>query len=256
MGAALSVCSSLRVRAQKEVCAASCTGHECYKGSAAAPGCPMFSHALFLSSGQHCKLCMQCLRSCPSHSPRLVLQLPLCDIWRSDMLNVEMAPLTVAVALMALLMAAGHAWHRAGTPHDWWVTGVSLGAVAIGWVFWRALVGRRGSERGGSVTWSARVMFAYAPLVGGLLFACHLGAIGWLGAVMLTAAAPGGGGVSVSALWVVQALAGATGLLFTAVALAKVARARTITAARAAPLAVALSGLAAAYLVAGLWLLR
>jgi transcriptional regulator with AAA-type ATPase domain len=250
MGATFTVCSALRVQVQKEVCAASCTGHECYKGSATAPGCPMFNHVLFLSSGQHCKLCMECLRSCPSHSPRLVLQLPLRDIWRSNTLNIEMAPLTVVVALMALVMAAARGGPEAMIRGPW-LTGLSLGTVAVGWALWRLLVGREQQDAGANATWAARVIFAYAPVAAALLFAFHLGSLASLGDAVV-ALSFGGASVSFTALWLLQAAAGALGLLLSLWALWRVCRGRFATVAGALAALAPLAGIAIAYVAAGL----
>ncbi len=150
MGAVFSTASALRVQARREVCQGSCTGNECYKGSDKVSGCPMFNHALFLNSGQHCKLCLECLRACPSRSAWLVVQSPLRDLWQSDLFSMEIAPLTVVVGLMALFLLAAPVIDAGAPLGGWWFGGGTLAAVAFGlalqWAF-RAAEKRGGDDR-------------------------------------------------------------------------------------------------------------
>jgi hypothetical protein len=138
----------------------------------------MYSHALFLSGGQHCKLCMQCLRSCPSHSPRLFCQAPLRDVWASDLIVADYAPLSLVAGLLAWLLAAGLAPQRPAAWSAWFA--VACAAVAVlGLVLSRVVGGAGRAERGGRESRWARVLYAYAPAAGGLLLAFHLGEAPW-----------------------------------------------------------------------------
>ncbi len=174
MCAVFSTASSLRIQARRQVCQASCAGNECYRGSDQAKGCPMFNHALYLNTGQHCKLCLECLRSCPVASPRLVLQLPLRDIWQSSILSADAAPLTIVVGLMALLLAAT----RTVEPHSlldgWWFTLGTLAVVVVGLILHYSLQHAGKRDNSGAVYWAGRTILAYAPAVAAVLFAFHL----------------------------------------------------------------------------------
>jgi len=191
MSAAFSTVSALRVHARREVCQASCTGNECYKGSETAKGCPMFNHALFLNSGEYCKLCLECLRACPARSPRLLLQLPLRDLWRSDLISTDVAPLTLVVGLMALLLAATPVLGSSSPVGDWWFTFGTLAAVAAGVGLQQVFRPAQQEEGKDNLSWIGRVVYAYAPAVAAVLFAFHLQSLPWVGDVSL-----GLGGVS------------------------------------------------------------
>ena len=226
MGAVFGVGSALRVKATKEVCGGSCTGHECYRGSDRVQGCPMFSHALFLTSGQHCKLCMECLRSCPSHSPRLVLQPPLRDIYCCNLVSAEMAPVAVVVGLMTLLLANSGATGSDPGPGLWWFTGGCLAVVAAGLALTRLF--RQREQRGSSqdVSWTARAIYAYAPAAAALLLAFHLRALPWLTQTELQVVTPGRHALSVSLLHLVEWAVAAAAALMTAWALWPLCRRR------------------------------
>lgn len=214
LGAMCSVFSTgaiLRVHARREVCQASCAGNECYRGSEHVQGCPMFNHALFLNSGQHCKLCLECLRACPVSSPRLVIQLPLRDIWQSSLISTEGAPLTTVVGLMALLLAASPSVDAGELLNPWWFTLGTLAVVAAGLVVRRALSSGDQAEGGAGLSWVARIVFAYAPAVAAVLLAFHLLSLPWLDEVSVRIGWARVGALEVSLLLVLQGLALAVG---------------------------------------------
>lgn len=179
----------------------------------------MFSHALFLSSGQHCKLCMQCLRSCPSHSPRLILQPPLRDIWRSNLISADLAPLAVVVGLLALVLAATPIIRPGSGPGGLWFTGGALAAIAVGVTLTRLFRLRRETDSSRDVSWTARAVYAYAPTAAALLLAFHLRALPWLEEVAVRVAVAGGQAFSASLLQVGQWMAALAGGLMTGWAL-------------------------------------
>jgi transcriptional regulator with AAA-type ATPase domain/polyferredoxin len=185
MCAIFSTASALRIRARREVCQASCAGNECYRGSELAKGCPMFNHAMFLNSGQHCKLCLECLRACPVYSPRLVLQFPLRDIWQSDLISTDVAPLTVVVGLMALLLAATPIVGTHSLLGGWWFTLGTLAVVAVGLALRRSVWSPQRAESSGGLSWTGRAVFAYAPAVAAVLFAFHILSLPWLDEISL-----------------------------------------------------------------------
>lgn len=224
MGAVLAVAPALRIRARKEVCAGSCTGNECYKGSSTTDGCPMFTHAMFSQSGQHCKLCMNCVRTCPHGAARLVMRLPLSDIWRSSLISTEMAPLVVVIGLLALLLAATPAIGLASGAGKWWFAGGSLGIVVVGLALVWLLHDRQQTEN--DVLWTARTIYAYAPAAAGLLFAFHLHSLPWLGDSALRLTMPGGAELGLSLLQLGQWAVALASSLMTLGALWKLCRAK------------------------------
>jgi PAS domain S-box-containing protein len=77
-----SLSAILFVRSNPNVCSTKCTTHECNKGSDEYAGCPTFHHPLYARNAQNCKLCFNCLKSCPHGSARLYLRPPLVRIWQ------------------------------------------------------------------------------------------------------------------------------------------------------------------------------
>ncbi len=210
-----STASALRVQARREVCQASCAGNECYRGSERAKGCPMFNHALFLNSGQHCKLCLECLRSCPVFSPRLVLQLPLRDIWQSNLIATDVAALTIVVGLMALLLAATPIADSQYLLGGWWFTLSTLVVVALGLALHRFLRPSEKADSSSALSWAGRAVFAYAPAVAAILFAFHVLSLPWLDEISLHIGWGGGDLVKVSLLRIIQGSALGVGGLMT-----------------------------------------
>lgn len=102
--------SALELRANTDICQ-SCNTHECYKGSATAPGCPQFLHLPFVDSNQNCTLCMNCVRSCPNESPRLHLRIPARELWRLTRVSPEMVYFVGALQSILLpVMAFQKGW--------------------------------------------------------------------------------------------------------------------------------------------------
>ncbi len=256
MCSVFSTASALRVQARREVCQASCVGNECYRGSERAKGCPMFNHAMFLNSGQHCKLCLECLRACPDSSPRLVLQLPLRDIWQSNLISTDVAPLTVVVGLMALLLAATPIADSRSLLGGWWFTLGTLAAVAVGLALHRSLRPSEKADSGGAFSWASRAIFAYAPAVAAILFAFHIMSLPWLDEINLRIGWGSGDLLGASLLQVTQGAALGLGCLMTLWALWRLCRKRFGPQLVAPLTAWVPSGLLAlAYLVGGLMLL-
>ncbi len=226
MGAVFGVAPALRIQARREVCGGSCTGHECYKGSSTADGCPMFTHAMFSQSGQHCKLCMNCVRTCPHGAARLVLRPPLRDIWRSNLISAEMAPLVVVIGLLALLLAGTPAIGLASGAVKWWFSAGSLAAIAVGLTLMKLFHDRQQSEAGADVLWTARTIYAYVPAAAGLLFAFHLSSLPWLEESALRLVMPGGAELGLSILELGQWAVVLLGSLMTLGALWKLCRAK------------------------------
>ena len=81
-GALFSLPATLFVRSNPNVCSTKCTTHNCIKGSDHYAGCPVFHHPLYARNAHICKLCSNCLKSCPNGSARLYLRPPLIRIWQ------------------------------------------------------------------------------------------------------------------------------------------------------------------------------
>ena len=81
-GGLFSLSAILFVRSNPNVCSTKCTTHNCNKGSEHYPGCPVFHHPLYARNAHICKLCFNCLKSCPNGSARLYLRPPLIRIWQ------------------------------------------------------------------------------------------------------------------------------------------------------------------------------
>jgi transcriptional regulator of aromatic amino acid metabolism len=86
-GGIFSLSATLFVRANPSVCSTKCTTHNCNKGSEQYAGCPVFHHPMFARNAHICKLCFNCLKSCPHGSARLYLRPPLVRIWQQ--LDIE-----------------------------------------------------------------------------------------------------------------------------------------------------------------------
>jgi transcriptional regulator with AAA-type ATPase domain/polyferredoxin len=256
MGAVFSVVAAVRLQARREVCQASCAGNECYKGSEHAKGCPMFNHALFLTSGQHCKLCFECLRACPSQSPRLVLRLPLRDVWRSNLISTDLAPVAVVVGLSAILLAATPVAGLHSPSAKWWFSGGAAVTMLVGLVLSRAFRLPAGGADSGGLSWAARAIYAYTPAIAAVLFAFHVRSLPWLHEVALRVGLSNGDLFGLSLLRLTQIAVAMIGGCLSLLALWRLCRERF-----APHLATALAmwtplGLSAiAYLVCGLALL-
>ncbi len=70
----------LALRGTPALCA-KCVTPVCYKGGAAAPGCPLFEFPKTLASNANCNLCGYCVKNCPYNSLRLTLRLPTQELW-------------------------------------------------------------------------------------------------------------------------------------------------------------------------------
>jgi transcriptional regulator of aromatic amino acid metabolism/polyferredoxin len=77
-----SLAAILFVRSNSNVCSTKCTTHNCHKGSDEYAACPVFHHPLYARNAHICKLCFNCLKSCPHGSARLYLRPPLVRIWQ------------------------------------------------------------------------------------------------------------------------------------------------------------------------------
>jgi hypothetical protein len=184
------------------------------------------------------------------------LQLPLRDIWQSNLISTDVAPLTVVVGLMALLLAATPIADSRSLLGGWWFTLGTLAVVAVGLALHRSLRPSEKADSGGAFSWASRAIFAYAPAVAAILFAFHVMSLPWLDEINLRIGWGSGDLLGASLLQVIQGAALGLGCLMTLWALWRLCRQRFGPQLVAPLTAWVPSGfLALAYLVGGLMLL-
>lgn len=174
LAACYSIPALLQVHSNQTICSSQCRTHECYRGSDAESGCPSFHHPLYVRDAHFCKLCFQCLRSCPHGSAKLYLRPPLRDIWATHELSSTLVLTCLLVFFLALVMLASHAGEWSTTnPLIYTVMGIACLGLAY---LMSRLLPRLLSRDGDQVT-AARVAFILALLAWGPLMAFHLGNI-------------------------------------------------------------------------------
>lgn len=198
----------LEVGARPGVCTSTCVSHNCYKGEGAIPGCTVFHHPLNATENHHCKLCLDCLKSCPHDSAKLYLRPPLAGIWRLGGTSGAVAPFAVAVFLLSLSFLAAQTRGWFATPLELTLAGVA--AIAVGIVlhlFLPALVTTtHDSEELTDSRVATQVSFALMALGWGPLMAYQLGNIPMLRTLVLEPA-PGSfwASLPLQAPWAVMA---------------------------------------------------
>ncbi len=76
---------------------ATCTTAACYKGTAAAPGCPVFEFPKTMQSSANCVLCGDCVKNCPNGSIQLTVRPPTKELWLVHKPRVEAAFLAAVI---------------------------------------------------------------------------------------------------------------------------------------------------------------
>lgn len=185
LGAALTPPSPLHLQANPSVCASTCTTHDCFKGSKTKKisGCTVFHHPLDGSEAHMCKLCMDCLKSCPHQSARVYLQAPLVGVWNLGTAAGALAPFLLAVFFLSPVLLAIQ--RSPGLSSPVFVTLGGLAAVGVGaltaWLLPTLLHGD--GEEDSPVP--AQVAFALMILGWGPLMAYQFGNISALSAFHL-----------------------------------------------------------------------
>jgi len=87
---------AFRLSATPAICA-SCTTQSCYKGSEAAPGCPMFVFPRTMDTTAECNLCANCVKSCPNGSIRMNFRTPSEELWSVKKPRVEVSFLAMVI---------------------------------------------------------------------------------------------------------------------------------------------------------------
>ena len=112
----LAPASPLQIVAKSTVCASTCTTHACYRGTPEVSGCTVFHHPLEGKQAYRCKLCFDCLQSCPHHSANLQLRPPLLALWRLDSSAADLSLFAVTVTLLALGLVAARTFEVLAGP--------------------------------------------------------------------------------------------------------------------------------------------
>jgi CRP-like cAMP-binding protein/polyferredoxin len=172
LGAALAPAAPLNVVANSSVCASSCTTHECYKGSTTVPGCTVFHHPLDGSQSNQCKLCLDCLKSCPYDSARLYVRPPLVGVWQRGGPGQTFVPFALMVFLLAPVLLASQTSGWITSPLGFTLAGLVAiaGAVVLG----RALPSLLGRSADTESPVPTQIPFALLVLGWGPLMAYQL----------------------------------------------------------------------------------
>jgi polyferredoxin/CRP-like cAMP-binding protein len=185
LGQGLAAPAPLQVAANPSVCASACTTHECYKGTPEVPGCSVYHHPLYSHEGHQCKMCLNCLDSCPHGSTRLYLRPPLLGLWRLRGGSWPLAPFLLTIPLLALVVLASQG--SASGLRALGLSGLGVLALALGVGASRGLprlLFGRSEPAAGPATQAA---FAALLLGWGPLMAYQLGNIPALGTLHLSA---------------------------------------------------------------------
>jgi polyferredoxin len=116
LATSLAPASPLQLTAKQRVCASTCTTHSCYKGTPEVSGCTVFHHPLEGKQAYRCKLCLDCLKSCPHHSANVQIRAPMIAMWRLDASAADLAMFAWAVSLFALGVLASRRFEALGDP--------------------------------------------------------------------------------------------------------------------------------------------
>ncbi len=205
LAVALAPASPLQLTARRQVCASSCRSHDCFRGTETVPGCTVFHHPLESSQAHQCKLCLDCLLSCPHGSVSLQVRPPLVAVSRLDERSSGVAAFALAVSLMAPALLLPRAFPVLARPLPLAI--IVAAAGGLGLALHRLLMARSGAE-GGALT--VRRMFALMILGWGALMADQLGNVGVLADARIAIDRPLPGaplGLDTAALPLLQTLA-------------------------------------------------
>jgi transcriptional regulator with AAA-type ATPase domain/polyferredoxin len=116
LATSLAPASPFQMVAKSRVCASTCTTHACYRGTEEVAGCTVFHHPLEGKQAYRCKLCLDCLHSCPHHSANLQIRPPLMALWRLDSSAADLSVFAVSVTLLALGLVAARSFDALADP--------------------------------------------------------------------------------------------------------------------------------------------
>jgi polyferredoxin len=96
----------LEVRADADQCH-HCPTQDCYRGTARAPGCPVFLFAPTVYDSGTCQLCANCVKNCPRDAIRVSIRKPATELWNIPRSHVGDAVLAAIVAGVVLIELFG-----------------------------------------------------------------------------------------------------------------------------------------------------
>ena len=132
LATALAPASPLQLTAKPRVCASTCTTHSCYKGTPEISGCTVFHHPLEGKQAYRCKLCLDCLQSCPHHSAQVQIRAPLIAMWRLDSAAADLAMFAAAISILALGVVASRRFEILSQPLNFTILVALCLAAGIG----------------------------------------------------------------------------------------------------------------------------
>lgn len=172
LGAVYALPATVSLRANPSVCATCCTTHECHKGSETHAGCPVFHHPLYARNAHMCKLCFNCMKSCPHGSPTLYLHPPLLRLWRQADLGGALGLFALVIFFISPLMLAVQTFERLADPGIF--TLATIASVGLAFAVKTFLPQRLFLDTDPDPTASSRVAFALLILAWGPATAYHL----------------------------------------------------------------------------------
>lgn len=92
----------LELRAHRSTCS-SCQTKACFRGTAQAPGCPMFEFPRAMDTSAECTLCADCVKTCPSNAIRISPRMPTSELWTTLKPRFPVAGLAVGIMGIVLL---------------------------------------------------------------------------------------------------------------------------------------------------------
>jgi hypothetical protein len=184
LGVALAPAAPLTVAAPRRVCQSTCTSHACFRGTVAVPGCTVFHHPQIGDQSHRCKLCLDCLQSCPHGAANLYLRPPLRSAWSLQEPPPSLAHFALPVSLLCLLFLAAQHWAPLTDPLRLGAAGVVV--LILGWLLSRQLPGLLGGLRTPAPELAQRASCALLVLGWGPLMAIQFGYIPWLASHQIT----------------------------------------------------------------------
>lgn len=184
----LAPAAPLAVVARRQVCAAACSTHECYRGDGKVAGCTVFHHPQLAAEAHRCKLCLDCLRSCPHASTGLVLRPPLASAWRLGASQGSIAPFALGLTGLAPLFLAASTGGPLSEPGVLAAAALVVVSVAA-IVTWQlpALIGPPHPDRRAIVD---RLTTGLAVIAWGPLMALQVHHLEWTTTIRLRATTP------------------------------------------------------------------
>lgn len=163
----LAPAAPLSIAADRNLCASTCTTHACYQGTDKVHGCTVFRHPMNTSEAHHCKLCGDCLRSCPHDSTGLYLRPPGQGAWNLGGSGRYPSAFAVTLLLIAPIFLAAETTEVMQQPAV--LTASGIGAIVIGlFLGWRLphfLGGQGQNPAAAQRVAAALAVLAWGPLM-------------------------------------------------------------------------------------------